>query len=61
MSAKDDVTLKYEEVAKGVEDALRRQFGSAAEVQRLDARDDMVVFGITVDGYDYFVNVLVAE
>lgn len=50
---KDDVTLKFEDVANGVEEALRRQFGSSAEIERVRDEDDGAYFGFVVDGYPY--------
>ena len=53
MTGKDDVSLKFEDVANGVENALRREFGSAAEIERVQQDNDKAIFGFTVDGYSY--------
>lgn len=53
MTGKDDVSLKFEDVANGVEEALRRQFGGAAEIERIQQHNDSATFGLVVDGYSY--------
>jgi hypothetical protein len=50
----------FEDVVDGVEGALRRQFGSAAEIERVTQDDSSAVFGFSVDGvgYSLMVNVI---
>lgn len=57
MTGKDDVSLKFAEVAVGVGNALRREFGSAAEIDIVSQENDSATFGFTVDGYSYSLRV----
>jgi hypothetical protein len=47
----------FENVANGVEDALRRQFGAAAEIERVMQNEHMAIFGFSVDGISHSLSV----
>lgn len=47
-------TATFEDVANGVSEALRRQFGGSAAVEFVqEPSGDSAVLGFTVDGVDY--------
>jgi len=50
-----------EKVFVGVENALRRQFGSPAEIAQVGSTEKSAVFGFTVDGVGYSLTVNVTE
>lgn len=50
-----------EQVFAGVENAIRRQLGSSAELERVSWTDRSASFGFTVDGESYSLMVNVTE
>jgi hypothetical protein len=52
-------TVTDQDVFAGVHNALRREFGSVADVQEVSPGDGTTpaVFGFTVDGVDYSLSV----